>query len=210
METAIVENGYIKVTKDGRFFRTYNGRECKLIKSRIRNRDYYYITYKDVDGDNIQKHRLAHNLYAEAFIPNEIGDRAVVMAKDDNLLNISTENLYWTTNNERLSRYYESKESERNACAHCGTKVHRLKKGGLCAPCKQKELNRQRSIKRKEERLKELKKEFQHVDMDAISTREADMIRMRLNDCTLDEIGYKYDITRERVRQILNKVKKKF
>ena len=208
MDTAIVENGYIKVTKDGRFFRTHNGRQCKLIKSRIRNRDYYYITYKDVKGDNKQIHRLAHNLYAEAFIPNEIGEKAVVMAKDDNLLNISTDNLYWTTNNERLSRYY--KNQERHACAHCGKKVHRLKEGELCAPCKQKEFNRQLSIKRKEERLKQLKEEFQHVDMDAISTREADMINMRINDCTLEEIGEKYDLSRERVRQILTKVKKKF
>ena len=207
MDTAIVENGYIKVTKDGRFFRTYNGTECRLVKTKPKRYEYYYITYR---RNGYQERKPAHRVYAEAFIPNHIGDEAVVLAKDNNLLNISDENLYWATNSDRLNRYYDNATDDFNNCSSCGVRTWKLEKGGLCSSCKQKVQTQQKAIKRKENRIAKYKEEFQHVDMDVITTREADMINMRINDCTLEEIGEKYSLTKEGVRQILNRVKKKF
>lgn len=207
METAIVENGYIKVTKNGRFFRTYNGKECNLNTIRIKNKAYYYIVYS-LNGKQVN--RYAHRLYAEAFIKKSESSGDIVMAKDGNLMNLSDDNLYWSDNSKRLTEHYRTNKDNRNSCSVCGTKVYGLKKGDMCSYCKKDERARLQTIERKQKRLDKLKKEFQHVDMDVISTREADMINMRINDCTLEEIGEKYDLSRERVRQILNKVKKKF
>jgi RNA polymerase primary sigma factor len=50
--------------------------------------------------------------------------------------------------------------------------------------------------------------------LDALSPREAKVLRMRFgidtaSDCTLEELGKQFDVTRERIRQIESKAMRK-
>lgn len=206
METAIVENGYIKVTKDGRFFRTYDNTECPLVVNEQKGRKYYTVTYTRNGYGEV---KYAHRLYADAFIPNDAGDDAIVLARDGNHLNLSTENLYWSNKKDNFENLYVKLKENAPTCVKCGKKIWKMK-DVKCSYCKTKEYHEAISDERKKKRIEKYKKEFQYVDMDVLPTREADMVNMRIKDCTLEEIGNKYGLTKEGVRQILNKVKKKF
>lgn len=206
MESKVIEDGYFKVYKDGTIYGlNAKGNYVRKIPTVIttnRNKQYNYVSaYKKGHG---QRHAKVDRLIAEAFIPNP-NNKPIITHIDGNSLNDSIENLAWVTPKEMTMMMKQrgkgvSLKSHGVPCEMCGELT--LAKDCLCRNCKT-------VIKLEgssENKRKEMIEKFKNIDMSILSIREQYVVEQRIEGKTLEEIGTSLKITRERIRQIEQKL----
>lgn len=93
-------------------------------------------------------------------------------------------------------------------CTICGTAVQRTtkKEGYTCGDCRRKKRRKEAAEENERRRIARIRKELEgakHID-----ERTTNMILLRRGGLTLEEIGDHYGLSRERVRQILERATK--
>lgn len=207
-DEGVIVRKVFKVYKDGTIFRNLNGtwEKAKLYKFKPTQRAqerYQTSTYYNGKQYTVGVSRLI----AEALIPNP-ENKKMVFHKDGNSLNDSVDNLEWVTPTERLEKTHAfgkgyMLDNFGEPCTECGDLT--LSKSGLCRNCQR--LNKI-EVNAKN-RLNVLNKKYEDIDVNKLNEREKSIILMRKNGNTFEMIGKKLGITRERVRQIEEKITQK-
>lgn len=99
--------GYYKVSSLGRVHSLFSG---IIMKSRKHYKDSVLIV--GLTKDNHQKLYQVHKLVAEAFHRKKEGEKWV-HAKDGNLMNVTKDNLYWSTHKNPRTTDKLNKKNER-------------------------------------------------------------------------------------------------
>lgn len=196
--------GKIRVYKNGRIFRTNsNGVTVEAPQFAFARDGRYRAISIMLNGK--QKHIYVHRLVAEAFIPNEL-NKPQVNHIDGNPANNNVENLEWVTAKENIQHAYDlglrtTVENNGEPCKLCRKNL--VLRTDICSEC-------QRNMEALKQRLKSIraiKEEFADIEVENLPEKEKLIVKMRMRGCTLEEIGKRFDFTRERARQILNYVK---
>ena len=196
--------GKIRVYKNGRIFRTNSKGVTVEAPQHAYSRDGRYRSIS-IMLNGKQKHLYVHRLLAEAFIPNELG-KPQVNHIDGDPKNNSIENLEWVTAKENSQHAYNiglmpTIENDGHPCKLC--KKNFVLRADVCNECRVAMKN----LKRRLISARAVKDEFADVKLETLPPKEKLIVKMRLRGCTLDEIGERFNFTRERARQILNYVK---
>ena len=196
--------GKIRVYKNGRIFRTNSKGVTVEPPQCASSRDGRYRVIS-IMLNGKQKHIYVHRLLAEAFIPNELG-KPQVNHIDGNPNNNSIENLEWVTAKENIQHAYNlgltpTIENDGEPCKLCGKNF--VLRADVCNECRVAMKN----LKRRLISARAVKNEFADVKLETLPPKEKLIVKMRLRGCTLEEIGERFNFTRERARQILNYVK---
>lgn len=204
MKGKIVRNGLFKVYPNGEIYRTRKG-EWEKIKPFILkpNRDRpKSLEYEAVSTtyNGKQTHTYVHRLIAEALIPNP-ENKPQVAHIDGDSLNNNPENLVWVTSKERAQMTVDmgrgrKLEDAGKPCVICGGLT--VTKDGICPKCK----NDKKIYEKQLEQLEKAKGKFKDVNTEYLSKRDQIIVEMRMKGKTLQEIGDRLGITRERVRQM--------
>lgn len=208
MEGKIVRNGFFKVYPNGEIYRMRKG-EWEKIKPFIlkpnRNRTKL-LEYEAVSTtyNGKQTHTYVHRLIAEALIPNP-ENKPQVAHIDGDSLNNNPENLVWVTSKERAQMTVDmgrgrKLEDAGTPCTICENLT--VCKDGVCPKCK----NDKKSYEKQLEQLEKTKEKFKDVQTDYLSKRDQIIVEMRLEGRTLQEIGDRLGVTRERVRQLEDRI----
>lgn len=208
MEGKIVRNGLFKVYPNGEIYRKRKG-EWEKIKPFILkpNRDRpKSLEYEAVSTtyNGKQTHTYVHRLIAEALIPNP-ENKPQVAHIDGDSLNNNPENLVWVTSKERAQMTVDmgrgrKLEDAGKPCVICGGLT--VTKDGICPKCK----NDKKIYEKQLERLEKTKEKFKNVKTDYLSKRDQIIVEMRMEGKTLQEIGDRLGVTRERVRQMETRI----
>lgn len=196
--------GKIRVYKNGRIFRTNKWGKTIEAPQFAFSRDGRYRGIS-IMLNGKQKHLYVHRLVAEAFIPNEL-NKPQVNHIDGNPANNNVENLEWATSAENIQHAYDiglvpTIENDGEPCKLCRKNL--VLRTDICSEC-------QRNMEALKQRLKSIraiKEEFADIEVENLPEKEKLIVKMRMRGCTLEEIGKRFDFTRERARQILNYVK---
>lgn len=199
-----MHDGQIRVYKNGRIFRTNKRGETIEAPQYAFSRDGRYRAIA-IMLNGKQKHLYVHRLVAEAFIPNEL-NKPQVNHIDGNPANNNVENLEWVTAKENIQHAYDlglrtTVENNGEPCKLCRKNL--VLRTDICSEC-------QRNMEALKQRLKSIraiKEEFADIEVENLPEKEKLIVKMRTRGCTLEEIGKRFDFTRERARQILNYVK---
>lgn len=205
MRTKILEKEKLLLQEDGLIYKLDEDlKPVKLVPVHIlKNREHSY-PYVSTYINGGQKSFLANRLIAKAFIPNP-NDYPYVEIINGDPKNLSVENLRWIGKKERNEKMLETTQKNLIACKSCGhTYSKRLSE---CPKClfekkreKEKELNRQ--IK-----LQKIKNRYKDVIFDELRPEHQEVLVMRLSGKTYQEIGDEMDLSRERIRQMLQETK---
>lgn len=199
-----MHDGQIRVYKNGRIFRTNKwGETIEAPQHGIGRGGQYKVISIMLKGK--QKFLYVHRLVAEAFIPNEL-NKPQVNHIDGNPANNNVENLEWATSAENIQHAYDlglrtTVENNGEPCKLCRKNL--VLRTDICSEC-------QRNMEALKQRLKSIraiKEEFADIEVENLPEKEKLIVKMRMRGCTLEEIGKRFDFTRERARQILNYVK---
>lgn len=203
------QNGLFLVSTDGRVYRARgNGYELAPQTYAGRNRSFARVSVYD---NGTQEHYYVHRLVAEAHLPNP-DNKPCVRHKDYNGKNNHAENLEWCTFPELTAKnaeagLYNRLNTRGVPCIKCGKLT--LKADRICRPC---------AIKMEQIRQREAKKDIKRdlaisiiksIEPDLLSKRDSQILAMYGDGVTLKQIGDKFGITRERVRQIINRLQNK-
>lgn len=204
MEGKIIRNGLFKVFPNGEIYRKRKGvweKAKPFILTPNRNRPNileYEVVSTNFNGK--QTHNYVHRLIAEALIPNP-ENKPQVAHIDGNSLNNKPENLVWVTSKERAQMTVDmgrgrKLEDAGVPCTICGGLT--VNRDGICPKCK----NDKKIYERQLEKLEKAREKFKDVKTDYLSKKEQIIVEMRMEDKTLQEIGDRLGMTRERVRQL--------
>lgn len=203
MEGKIVRDGLFKVYPNGLIYKKKNGvwEKAHIFENQIKNSKYQLVTtYKNKK----QIHANVSRLIAEAFIPNPENKQNVAHLDGDSSNN-SIDNLVWVTPKERAQMYVDMGRGRKledvgNPCIICGGLT--ASKNSICPKCKKEKKLYEEQLAR----LEKIKEKFKDIDIEGLSKRNRIIVEMRLKDKTLQEIGDRLGITRERVRQIEERI----
>lgn len=206
MVTKIVCDGRLKVSNQGHIWKIKDGVEtpAKIFGTANRQGTQRYPAVS-LQENGKQKHYFVHRLIAEAFVPNP-ENKPIVLHKNWDLQDNKAKNLEWVSHKERFRRsreagYYDP-EKRKKICLHCGELT--AAKDRVCTKCKYDLKSESKKARRNTEITKELK------DLDictATDDRVTQIIDMRKTGATYQQIGERFGISRERVRQVLDKAK---
>ena len=195
----VIMGGRFRVYSNGTVYRKNTRGLIREAKQSYvsRNKRYTVVTYTE---NGKQTSYYVHRLVAEAFIPNP-EDKPQVNHKDGNPLNNNVENLEWVTSKENVDHAYEiglikTLESTPYKCAKC--KSPTMKNDYVCGECKSKMARLKFNLQRKQEQRNRYKK----IDLKTLKPRYRKIIKSRFRGDTLEDIGHRLGITRERVRQL--------
>lgn len=198
MKSASVKDGLFEVFEDSEIYKHQHGQVVLAKKfNSSRNGMYHYVS-ATVNGK--QKHYSVHRLVAEAFCPNP-DNKPHVNHIDGNGHNNLPSNLEWCTPSENTQHAYDTGliKAKPYTCKYCREKMGRVKSDGICTSCR-KALEEEEI---RQERIYKLRKQFYDVDLTKCKPLAAEMIGLRIQGYTLQEIGDKLGFTREYVRQLL-------
>lgn len=200
----IVEGGRFKVYPDGTIERMGKDGLYKKVKLIVSNVGAKHSIRKELQTsyseNGNQTHYYAKKLIADAFVEKKEGHCSIAY-KDGNFENINSDNLYWVSKEEIAEKAVETrKENALKPCAGCGVEI--TSKTGLCVKCTRLKNRKQKNI----DAISEVKKRYELVDVESLVGNRKDVLELRLQGCTLEEIGNELGFTRERARQILNSI----
>lgn len=199
----IIMDGRFRVYSNGTIYRKNTRGLIREAKQSYVSRDkkYAVVTYTE---NGKQTSYYVHRLVAEAFIPNP-EDKPQVNHKDGNPLNNNVENLEWVTSKENVAHAYENGliptlENSDKKCLSC--EVNPVLSSVHCREC-----NIQ--FGRLKEQLKTklaTREKYKKIDTEILANRYKRIINSRKRGATLEEVGEIEGVTRERIRQLENKV----
>lgn len=199
MKGKIVRNGLFKVYPSGEIYKKKKGQWEKAYVgvNKIRNSKYQLVSTME---NNKQVTAYVSRLMAEAFIPNP-ENKPNVAHLDGDSSNDNIDNLVWVTPKERAQMFVDmgrgrKLEDAGKPCIICGGLT--VTKDGICPKCK----NDKKIYEKQLEQLEKAKRKFKDVNTEYLSKRDQIIVEMRMKGKTLQEIGDRLGITRERVRQM--------
>ena len=205
MRTKIIENGLFRVREDGHIERWNKRQKQWVVAPKFRtSRDGRYHAVTGMVGGK-QKHFYVHRLVATAFLKNE-ENKPQVNHLDGDGHNNHVSNLAWATPGENVQHSYDAGHYPTVQCRECGDVLFKRRKsskhGHLCGTCRAAHKAELQKLDNALSRLTSLRSGLEHAR--PRNRRDAVILEMRRRGHTLQEIGDKFGLTRERVRQILN------
>lgn len=198
--------GKIRVAKDGRIYKPKEGGYVLAPQYHF-GRDGKYRAVS-IQENGKQVHLFVHRLVAEAYIPNP-ENKPEVNHLDGDPSNNNVENLEWCTRRENAVHAVKTGlmptiATQGIPCRRCGTLILRSK-DGLCSACRLQERINYSLAQRNDQRGKMIEDAFEKLDLGNISERDFNIILDYARGKTLQSVGTKYHLTRERIRQIIDK-----
>ena len=196
--------GNLEIHEDGKVYRLKkNGKhEIKPIITNIKGNDRVVITYTE---NGKQKHAYLSREIAKHFVPNEHGYN-IVSFKDGDTTNIASDNLIWISKAEQVAHAVQNRKDNQKICKKCGKRYDGTRQS--CPKCDRIEKEKEIAEAKERKRLEEIRELYAHVDKDALSVEWKFILESRLAGQTLQAIGDKKGVSRERIRQILKKIEK--
>ena len=196
--------GNLEIHEDGVVYRIKNGekQEVKPIITNIKGNDRVVITYME---DGSQKHAYLSREIAKRFVPNENGYN-IVSFKDGDTTNVSADNLIWISKAEQVAHAVKNRKAGQKICEKCGKRYDGTRQS--CPKCDRIKKEKEIAEAKERKRLEEIRELYAHVDKDALSVEWKFILESRLAGQTLQAIGDKKGVSRERIRQILKKIEK--
>ncbi|MBR5285473.1 MAG: HNH endonuclease [Clostridia bacterium] len=191
-------NDFVKVSRNGDILRLANG---EWTTPPLYDTNGYLMFVVTENGK--QKRRYVHRVVAETFLKRS-DDSLIVNHLDGDKHNNKAENLEWCTYSQNtihayglgLFNLYTDKK-----CPYCNEQLGRSAKNLYHIHCKEKA-----DYERKQMRAANLQRILNKV-AEPSNTKERNEIILRFVQmgCTLQSVGNKFGITKERVRQIVSK-----
>ena len=196
--------GNLEIHEDGKVYRiNKNGkREIKPIITNINGNDRVVITYME---NGKQKHTYLSREIAKRFVPNEHGYN-IVSFKDGDTTNVAADNLKWISKDEQVAHAVQKRKDGQKNCEKCGKRYDGTRQS--CPNCDRIKKEKEISEAKERKRLEEIKELYAHVDKEQLSVEWKFILESRLAGQTLQAIGDKKGVSRERIRQILKKIEK--
>lgn len=191
-----------KVFEDGTIFRKSKRGICEAPQSKSSRGGKYRVVSRTVNGKQINEY--VHRLVAEAFVPNP-KNKETVNHIDGNPSNNKATNLEWATSQENIQHAYDiglipTLKDSNKTCTVCGL-VPTMVDDYVCQPCLRKKVSQEKQKRR----IKKIKEELDDVEINRVSEKFKKLYQMRINGASLQDIGDEYGVSREYVRQLLNK-----
>lgn len=204
MMTRSFNLGNLEIHEDGTVYRIKNGekQEVKPIITNIKGNDRVVITYMK---DGSQKHTYLSREIAKRFVPNE-NNYNIVSFKDGDTTNVAADNLKWISKAEQVAHAVKKRKAGQKICEKCGKRYDGTRQS--CPKCDRIEKEKEIAEAKERKRLEEIRELYAHVDKDALSIEWKFILDSRLAGQTLQAIGDKKGVSRERIRQILKKIEK--
>ena len=196
--------GNLEIHEDGTVYRlSKNGKhEIKPIVTNIKGNDRVVITYME---NGSQKHTYLSREIAKRFVPNE-NNYNIVSFKDGDTTNVSADNLIWISKAEQVAHAVKKRKAGQKICKKCGKRYDGTRQS--CPKCDRIKKEKEIAEAKERKRLEEIRELYAHVDKDALSVEWKFILESRLAGQTLQAIGDKKGVSRERIRQILKKIEK--
>ena len=196
--------GNLEIHEDGTVYRIKNGekQEVNPIITNIKGNDRVVITYME---NGSQKHTYLSREIAKRFVPNE-NNYNIVSFKDGDTTNVSADNLIWISKAEQVAHAVKKRKAGQKICKKCGKRYDGTRQS--CPKCDRIEKEKEIAEAKEHKRLEEIRELYAHVDKDALSVEWKFILESRLAGQTLQAIGDKKGVSRERIRQILKKIEK--
>ena len=196
--------GNLEIHEDGTVYRIKNGekQEVKPIITNIKGNDRVVITYME---NGSQKHTYLSREIAKHFVPNKKGYN-IVSFKDGDTTNVAADNLKWISKAEQVAHAVQNRKAGQKICEKCGKRYDGTRQS--CPKCDRIEKEKEIAEAKERKRLEEIEELYAHVDKDALSVEWKFILESRLAGQTLQAIGDKKGVSRERIRQILKKIEK--
>ena len=196
--------GNLEIHEDGKVYRlNKDGKhEIKPIVTNIKGNDRVVITYMKDGG---QKHAYLSREIAKRFVPNE-NNYNIVSFKDGDTTNVAADNLKWISKAEQVAHAVQNRKAGQKICKKCGKRYDGTRQS--CPKCDRIEKEKEIAEAKERKRLEEIRELYAHVDKDALSVEWKFILESRLAGQTLQAIGDKKGVSRERIRQILKKIEK--
>ena len=196
--------GNLEIHEDGAVYRIKNGekQEVKPIITNIKGNDRVVITYME---SGKQKHAYLSREIAKRFVPNENGYN-IVSFKDGDTTNVAADNLIWISKMQQVEHAVRNRRENKKTCEVCGKLYDGTRQ--TCPNCDRIEKEKEIAEAKERKRLEEIKELYAHVDKDTLSVEWKFILESRLAGQTLQAIGDKKGVSRERIRQILTQIEK--
>lgn len=194
-------NGIFEVHQDGTIYR-HSKKGRHLCKQMDTSRDgRYKCVTATINGK--QKQFYVHRLVAKAFIPNP-NKKPQVNHKDGNTKNNNLSNLEWVTAKENIMHAYQHNLiptlKTADECMTCNNKT--MSKDGICSQCKE---NTKRIIRRTK-MLEDRVNQVAHLNLDLLTSKQKEIVEMRLQAKSYEEIGDILGISRQAVEHSIKLV----
>lgn len=196
--------GNLEIYDDGSVYRIKKDGKHKVKPTitKINSSDRVMITYME---NGKQKHAYLSREIAKRFVPNEHG-YSYVSFKDGDTTNVAADNLIWISKEQQVAHAVRNRKDSQKICEKCGKRYDNNRQS--CPKCDRIEKIKEIAEAKKRKRLEAIKEKYKNVDKDALSVEWKFILQSRLAGQTLQAIGDKEGVTRERIRQILNKIEK--
>lgn len=196
--------GNLEIHEDGTVYRINKDDKQKIkpIITNINGSDRVVITYME---NGKQKHAYLSREIAKRFVPNE-NNYNIVSFKDGDTTNVVADNLKWISKAEQVEHAVQNRKAGQKICEKCGKRYDGTRQS--CPKCDRIEKEKEVAEAKERKRLEEIKELYAHVDKEQLSVEWKFILESRLAGQTLQAIGDKKGVSRERIRQILKKIEK--
>lgn len=196
--------GNLEIHEDGTVYRIKKDDKQKIkpIITNIKGSDRVVITYME---NSKQKHAYLSREIAKRFVPNE-NNYNIVSFKDGDTTNVAADNLIWISKMQQVEHAVRNRWENKIKCENCGKLYDGTRQS--CPNCDRIKKEKEIAEAKERKRLEEIKELYDHVDKDALSVEWKFILDSRLAGQTLQAIGEKKGVSRERIRQILKKIEK--
>lgn len=196
--------GNLEIHEDGTVYRIKKGDKHKIkpIITNIKGNDRVVVTYMD---NGTQKHAYLSREIAKRFVPNE-KNYNIVSFKDGDTTNVAADNLIWISKMQQVEHAVRNRWENKKTCEKCGKLYDGTRQS--CPECDRIKKEKEIAEAKEHKRLEEIRELYAHVDKDALSVEWKFILDSRLAGQTLQAIGDKKGVSRERIRQILKKIEK--
>ena len=196
--------GNLEIHEDGTVYRIKNGekQEVKPTVLKVHGSNRLVVTYME---NGVQKRPYLSREIAKRFVPNEHGYN-IVSFKDGDTTNVSADNLIWISDIERMENSVQNRKDNQKTCKKCGKRYDRTRQ--TCPRCVRIKERKAMAEERKRKRLEEISEKYKHVDKEQLSAEWKFILDSRLAGQTLQTIGDKKGVTRQYIKQILDKIEK--